>query len=91
MAKRKYQPYVFTEQGVAMLSSILNSHQAIKVNIQIMRAFVQLRELTATHKNLAEKIEGLEKKYDKQFKIIFDTLRDCLIPALNKDRKKNRP
>ncbi len=88
VGQRKYLPYVFTEQGVAMLSSVLNGPQAIKVNIQIMRAFVQLRELTATHKNLAEKIEVLEKKYDKQFKIIFDTLRDCLVPALDKERKK---
>jgi len=70
-------PYVFTEQGVAMLSSVLNSERAIKVNIQIMRAFVKLKELLLTHKDLAVKLEALERKYvnhDKKIKAIFDAL-----------------
>jgi len=70
----KYQPYVFTEQGIAMLSSVLNSKRAIQVNIAIMRTFVKLRELLATHKDLAEKIEALEKKYDKNFRVVFKVI-----------------
>src|SRR6266498_2471404 len=61
---RRYLPYAFTEQGVAMLSSVLNSERAIEVNIAIMRAFVQLREILSTHKDLVRKLEELEKKYD---------------------------
>ncbi len=63
---RRAAPYAFTEQGVAMLSSVLNSKQAVQVNIEIMRAFVRLRELMSTHKDLARKLETLEKKYDAQ-------------------------
>jgi hypothetical protein len=73
---RKYLPYAFTEQGVAMLSGLLNSERAILVNIEIMRAFVQLRRLIDTNKELAKKIEKLERKYDKQFKIVFDAIRE---------------
>jgi len=68
-------PLVFTEQGIAMLSSVLNSERAIQVNIQIMRTFTKLREMLATNKELREKIEKLERKYDKRFKIIFDVIR----------------
>ena len=68
---RKYLPYVFTEQGVAMLSSVLNSERAVMVNIEIMRAFVRLREILSTHKDLARKLEELEKKYDEQFRVVF--------------------
>ena len=68
-------PYVFTEQGVAMLSSVLKSKRARLVNIQIMRAFVKLRELLNTHKELAWKLEELEKKYDAQFKSVFDAIK----------------
>ena len=73
-------PYVFTEQGVAMLSSVLNSQRAIQVNIQIMRAFTKLREMLLTHKDLKRKIEAMEKKYDRQFKIVFDAIRQLLEP-----------
>jgi len=73
---RRYQPYVFTEQGVAMLSSVLNSERAIEVNIHIMRAFVKLREMIASHKDLAKKLDELEKKYDEQFRVIFDAIRE---------------
>lgn len=68
-------PLVFTEQGVAMLSSVLNSERAIQVNIQIMRTFTKIREMVATNKELREKIEKLEKKYDRRFKIIFDVIK----------------
>lgn len=75
---RRYLPYAFTEQGVAMLSSVLNSDRAIKVNIAIMRAFVQLRQILATHHELAEKLKELEKKYDKRFVIVFEALRQLV-------------
>ncbi len=71
---RRYFPYVFTEQGVAMLSSVLRSPQAVQVNIEIMRAFVRLRQVLGSHKMLKAQIEGLEKKYDKQFKVVFDAI-----------------
>jgi len=77
---KKYLPYAFTEQGVAMLSSILNSERAIQVNIAIMRAFIKLREIMATHKDLARKIDEMERKYDHQFKVVFDAIRQFLIP-----------
>ena len=73
-------PYAFTENGVAMLSSVLNSKRAILVNIQIMRTFTTLREMLLTHKDLKQKIEAMEKKYDYQFKIVFDTIKQLLEP-----------
>ena len=73
-----YNPYVFTEQGVAMLSSVLRSRQAVLVNIQIMRAFVKLRKILATHKELACKLEELEKKYDAQFRVVFEAIRQLM-------------
>lgn len=73
-------PYAFTEQGVAMLSSVLRSERAVQVNIQIIRAFVKLRELLATHKDLARKLEELEKKYDAQFRVVFDAIRQLMKP-----------
>ena len=83
-------PYVFTEQGVAMLSSVLNSKRAIKVNIQIMRAFIKLKELLLTHKELAIKIEALEKKYsehDGKIKDIFEAIRQLLTPPAEPKKK----
>ncbi len=74
-------PYAFTEQGVAMLSSVLNSERAIKVNIEIMRAFVRLRRILASHADLACKLDELEKKYDAQFKIVFDAIRQLMMPS----------
>ena len=71
-------PLAFTEQGVAMLSSVLNSDRAIRVNIQIMRTFTRIREMVISNKVLRLKIEQMEKKYDKKFKIVFDTLRQLL-------------
>jgi len=75
---RRYLPYVFTEQGVAMLSSVLNSKRAVFVNIQIMRAFVKLRQLLSTHEDLKRKIEELEKKYDGQFQVVFDAINEMI-------------
>lgn len=75
--KIKHAPNVnvFTEQGVAMLSSVLNSDRAIEVNVAIMRAFVKLREMLASNKEFAKKLEDMEKKYDEQFKVVFDAIR----------------
>ena len=67
---RRYAPYVFTEQGVAMLSSVLRSERAVQVNIEIMRTFVRLREMLATHADLARKLTALERKYDQQFRVV---------------------
>jgi hypothetical protein len=84
---RKYLPHAFTEQGVAMLSSVLRSKRAIRVNIEIMRAFVRLREILATHKDLSAKLETLERKYDAQFKVVFDAIRQLMTPPEPKKRK----
>ena len=84
---RRYLPYVFTEQGMAMLSSVLRSERAVQVNIEIMRAFVRLRELIATHKDLARKLEALEKRYDAQFRVVFDAIRELMAPPEPKKRK----
>ncbi|OGW56323.1 MAG: DNA-binding protein [Nitrospirae bacterium RBG_16_43_8] len=84
---RRYLPFVFTEQGVAMLSSVLNSERAVQVNIAIMRAFVKLRKLMATHKDLARKLVEMEKKYDSQFKVVFDAIRQLMTPPEPKKRK----
>ena len=76
----RYLPYVFTEQGVAMLSGVLKSKRAIQVNIQIMRAFIRLRHLILSNVDLRHKIKEMEKKYDKQFVIVFKALRELLEP-----------
>ncbi len=83
----KYLPFAFTENGVAMLSSVLNSDRAIKVNIQIMRTFTRLREMLMTHKDLKDKIEAMEKKYDYQFKIVFDAIKELLEPPVKAKKK----
>jgi phage regulator Rha-like protein len=75
---RKYRPYAFTEQGVAMLSSVLHSERAIQVNIAIMRAFVQLREMIGSNKGLARRLNELEKKYDSQFRVVFEAIRKLM-------------
>ena len=84
---RRYLPYAFTEQGVAMLSSVLRSERAVQVNIEIMRAFVRLRELVATHKDLARKLEALEKRFDAQFRVVFDAIRELMKPPESNKRK----
>jgi hypothetical protein len=75
---RKYLPFAFTEKGVAMLSSVLRSPRAARVNIEIMRAFVRMRSLLGEHTDLSARIELLERKYDGQFKVVFDALRGIL-------------
>jgi hypothetical protein len=83
---RRARLYAFKEQGVAMLSSVLNSERAIKVNIEIMRAFVRLRRMLASHADLARKLDSLEKKYDAQFKVVFDAIRQLMTPPEPKRR-----
>jgi len=83
----RYLPMAFTEQGVAMLSSVLNSKRAIQVNIQIMRAFTKLRQMLSTHEELKKKIEAMEKTYDENFKIVFEAIRQ-LLEIEDKPRKK---
>jgi hypothetical protein len=77
---RRYLPYVFTEQGVAMLSGILQSHRAVQVNIAIMRAFVRMRRMLVSHEELARKMAALEGKYDSQFRVVFDAIRAMMEP-----------
>jgi len=81
---RRYVPYAFTEQGVAMLSSVLRSSRAIEVNIAIMRAFVKLRQIVVTHEDLAPRLEALEKKYDATFKVVFDAIRELMSPPVTR-------
>jgi hypothetical protein len=78
---RRYPPFVFTEQGVAMLSSVLRSPRALQVNIEIMRTFIHLRQLLASHVELAQKLEALEKKYDAQFREIFEVIHQLMKPT----------
>jgi hypothetical protein len=82
---RSYLPYAFTEQGVAMLSSVLRSPRAVQVNIAIMRTFVQLRRLMDSNRDLARKIDSLEQKYDEQFRVVFDAIKRLI--AEDKARK----
>ena len=84
---RRYSPYVFTEQGVAMLSSVLNSERAIEVNIQIMRAFVALQRWVLSHEALRRKVDNLEKKYDGQFQIVFTALKKLMAPPPKKPKR----
>lgn len=85
---RRYLPYAFTEQGVAMLSSVINSDRAIQVNIQIMRMFTKLREMLETHKELKEKIEQMEKAYDKNFAMVFQAIKQLF--ETDKEKKSRR-
>jgi hypothetical protein len=85
---RRAAPYAFTEQGVAMLSSVLRSTRAVQVNIQIMRAFVRLRQMLSSNADLARRLAALEKKYDAQFKVVFDAIRELTAPS---EPKKKRP
>ena len=85
---RRATPYAFTEQGVSMLSSVLRSDRAIHVNIEIMRAFVRLRQMLASNTELSRKLSALEKKYDTQFRAVFDAIRQLMTPT---ETKKKRP
>jgi len=84
---RRIPAYVFTEQGVAMLSSVLKSERAVEVNITIMRRFVRLRQLLSSNAKLARQLEALERKYDGQFKIVFDAIRQLMVPPEPNKRK----
>jgi hypothetical protein len=84
---RRSRPWAFTEHGVAMLSSVLRSKRAVQVNIEIMRAFVRIRELLATHADLARRLDELEKKYDKQFAVVFDAIRQLMAPPKEAKRE----
>jgi hypothetical protein len=77
---RRHLPYAFTEQGVAMLSSVLRSRRAVQVNVEIMRAFVRLRRWLLDHERLARRIDSLERKYDRRFRVVFDALRELIEP-----------
>jgi hypothetical protein len=83
----KYLPYAFTEQGVAMLSSVLRSKRAVQVNVEIMRAFVRLRRMLASNEDLARKLDALEKEYDSQFRVVFDVIRELMAPPEPRRRK----
>jgi len=85
---RKYLPYAFTQEGVAMLSSVLRSKRAVKVNIQIMRAFVQLRRLILTNHDLRWKIEAMEKKYDRKFLVVFEAIKQLLEPTKIEEKER---
>ena len=88
---RRYRPYVFTEQGVAMLSSVLHSERAIQVNIVIMRAFVKLRKILSTHKELVEKLIELERRvenHDTEIQAIFEAIRQLMKPPVEKPKRK---
>jgi len=84
---RRYPPYAFTEHGVAMLSSVLRSPRAVQVNIEIVRTFVRLRRLLSSHEELARKLRGLERKYDSQFKVVFDAIREIMKPPSGKTHR----
>ena len=84
---KRYMPYAFTEQGVAMLSGVLHSKRAIRVNIQIMRVFIQLKRMLLTNTGLRHKIEEMEKKYDKQFVVVFQAIKQLLEPPPVKEKK----
>jgi hypothetical protein len=83
---RKYLPNAFTEQGVAMLSSVLRSPRAVRVNIEIMRAFVQLRRMLGANEELARKLDALEQKYDGQFRAVFQAIRELMTPSRRPQR-----
>lgn len=83
---RRYAPYAFTEQGVAMLSSVLRSDRAVAVNIEIMRVFVRVRAMLESHMELAQRLDELESKYDSQFRVVFDAIRQLVVPP---EPKKN--
>jgi hypothetical protein len=84
----KYVPYAFTEQGVAMLSSVLRSKQAVRVNVEIMRTFVRLRGLIGHNRELARRLDALESRYDRQFKVVFDAIRELMAPPPPEPKRK---
>lgn len=85
---RRYLPLAFTEQGVAMLSSVLRSERAIKVNVEIMRTFVRLRQMAITHADFARRLDDLESRYDAQFRVVFEAIRKLMEPLPDKPRPR---
>jgi len=85
---RRTAPYAFTEQGIAMLSSVLSSQRAIGVNIAVVRAFVQLRTILTSHEEVSRKLQILERKYDTQFKVIFDAIREIMNPKVPEKKRR---
>ena len=85
---RRHPPYAFSEQGVAMLSSVLRSPRAVAVNVEVMRAFVRLRRMLSSHEDLARKLADLENKYDTQFRVVFDAIRQLMAPPPEPPRKR---
>jgi hypothetical protein len=85
---RRTAPFAFTEQGISMLSSVLRSPQAIRVNIEIMRAFIRLRRMLQSNVELACKLEALEQKYDEQFKVVFDVIRQLMLPGQPTEKRR---
>ena len=85
---RRYAPYAFTEQSVAMLSSVLHSPRAVQVNVEIMRTFVRLRQMLASNAELARKLDNLEKKYDTKFRVVFEAIRQLMAPASKQKSKE---
>lgn len=83
----RYPPMAFTEHGILMLSSVLNSQRAVKVNIEIMRAFVKLRRMLASNAELSRRLDELERKYDTQFKVVFDAIRSLMLPTRMKRKQ----
>src|SRR2546427_9486464 len=90
-ALRRAAPYPFTEQGVAMLSSVLNSERAVLVNVEIMRAFVKLRQMLASNAELSRRLDELESKYDRQFKVVFDAIRKLMSPSSSRSQRDRLP
>jgi hypothetical protein len=84
----KYAPYVFTEHGAVMAANVLNSPLAVRISVQVVRAFIRLREVSATHKDLALKLEQVEQKYDQQFKEVFDAIRALMKPSFSISRRR---
>ena len=84
---RRYPPYVFTEHGAIMAASVLDTEHAIEISVYVVRAFVKLRTMIATHKDLAKKLEELEKKYDSQFRVVFDAIRELMLKPEPKRKK----
>ena len=85
---RRYPPYAFTEQGVAMLSSVLDSRRAVAVNVEIMRAFVRLRQMLSGNADLARRLDDLEKKYDGQFRAVFEAIRQLMMPPASPPKRR---
>jgi len=84
----KYAPYAFTEHGALMVANVLNSPVAVRASIQVVRAFVRLRDIMATHKDLVRKLEQMEQKYDRKFKVVFDAIRELMVPPIPSSKRR---